>query len=92
MSLEIKGGILRKYRGDEPGVDIPDGVLAIDEYAFRGTDVHHVSIPGRNVHFITFTDSVTSIGRRAFAQCWHYRGISMPAHLRANWKEYFEQA
>lgn len=38
MSLEIKGGILRKYRGDEPEVDIPDGVLAIDEYAFRGTD------------------------------------------------------
>ena len=27
MSLEIKGGILRKYRDDEPGVDIPDGVL-----------------------------------------------------------------
>lgn len=36
MSLEIKGGILRRHRGDEPGVDIPDGVLAIDEYAFRG--------------------------------------------------------
>ena len=45
MSLEIKGGILRKHRGDEPGVDIPDGVLAIDEYAFRGNGVHHVSIP-----------------------------------------------
>ena len=66
MSLEIKGGILKKHRGDEPGVDIPDGVLAIDEYAFRGTDVHHVSIPG----------SVAV----------------MPAHLRANWKEFFERA
>ena len=92
MSLEIKGGILRKYRGDEPGVDIPDGVLAIDEYAFRGTDVHHVSIPGRNVLFIKFTDSVTSIGRRAFAQCWQKKSVSMPIHLRTNWKEYFERA
>ena len=92
MSLEIKGGILRKYRGDGAGVDIPAGVLAIDEYVFRGTNVHHVSIPGRNVLFINFTDSVTSIGRRAFAHCWHYKSISMPAHLRASFEEYFEWA
>ena len=68
MSLEIKGGILRKYRGDEPGVDIPDGVLAIDEYAFRGTDVHHVSIPG----------SVAVIGVYAFNDCHRLAGIEIP--------------
>lgn len=68
MSLEIKGGILRKYRGDGAGVDIPDGVLAIDEYVFRGTNVHHVSIPG----------SVAVIGVYAFNSCKRLAGIEIP--------------
>ena len=68
MSLEIKGGILRKHRGDEPGVDIPDGVLAIDEYALRGNGVHHVSIPG----------SVAVIGVYAFNNCHRLADIEIP--------------
>lgn len=68
MSLEIKGGILRKHRGEEPGFIIPDGVLAIDEYAFRGTNVHHVSIPG----------SVAVIGVYAFNGCNRLAGIEIP--------------
>lgn len=82
MSLEIKGDILRKHRGDESEVTIPDGVLAIDEYAFRGTDVHHVSIPGsvavigvhafngcKRLESIEIPDSVSVIGGSAFSRC-----------------------
>lgn len=68
MSLEIKAGIPRKYRGDGPGVDIPDGVPAIDEYAFRGTDVHHVSIP----------DSIEVIGVYVFKNCHRLASIEIP--------------
>ena len=68
MSLEIKGGLVRRYRDKATGVAIPDGVLAIDEYAFRGTNVHHVSIPG----------SVAVIGISSFMNCKRLAGIEIP--------------
>ena len=68
MSLELKSGIVRKFRGGDAGVAIPDGTQAIDEYAFYKTDVHHVLIPG----------SIAVIGVRAFAGCKRLASIEIP--------------
>ncbi len=65
----IKKGLLKKYKGNEEHVEIPDGVTAIGMEAFSGC---------YNIESITIPESVTSIGIRAFHDCGHLEKIAIP--------------
>jgi hypothetical protein len=56
----IEDGVLRKYKGNDAEVVIPDGVTSI------GSGVFSECI---NLTTITIPDSVTSIGDSAFYEC-----------------------
>ena len=47
---------------------IPDGVEFIEEYAFWGSDIEHVSLP----------DTLTTIKGRAFADCYYLKEAIIP--------------
>ena len=68
----IKDGVLTKYVGVGGDVVVPDGVVAIDSYAFD-------CIGGRvdNVISVTLPDTVTSIGNGAFRRCKNLKSINM---------------
>ena len=67
--IEIVDGELRKYKGNEAKVVIPDGVTSIGGDAFRGyLKLEAVIIP----------DSVTSIGACAFLWCRKLKEINIP--------------
>ena len=60
-AFEIEGGVLRKYRGGEAHVVIPDGVTRIGEEAFRCCEaLASVSIP-KGVTEIGESDSVGAL-------------------------------
>lgn len=65
----IEDGVLIKYTGWQPFVEIPDTVTAIGEQAFlNNKTMMHVLIP----------DSVTSIGESAFEGCTSLLSVSIP--------------
>ena len=65
----IENGVLKKYRGSDTHVTIPDGVTSIGIWAFYGCEsLFSVSIP----------DSVTSIGGGAFEDCSSLTSVSIP--------------
>ena len=65
----IKDGVLVKYTGWQPFVEIPDTVTAIGKQAFlNNKTMMHVLIP----------DSVTSIGESAFEGCTSLLSVSIP--------------
>lgn len=65
----IKDGVLVKYTGWQPFVEIPDTVTAIGDEAFlNNKTMIHVLIP----------DSVTSIGESAFEGCTSLLSVSIP--------------
>ena len=66
----LDGVVLKSYIGDETNVVIPEGVIIIDDSAFRNCTT---------VETVTFTDSVTEIGDYAFCGCTSLREISLPA-------------
>ena len=59
-AFEIEGGILRRYRGDEAHVVIPEGVTEIGKLAFWGC---------KSLASVTIPESVTQIGSYVFALC-----------------------
>ena len=65
----IKNGVLKKYKGDDPEVVIPDGVKSIGEFAFCFC---------RSLTSITIPDSVTSLGKYAFSNCTSLTSITIP--------------
>lgn len=60
MDFEIKDNILKKYRGEDETVTIPDGVIQIDVWSFYGN---------QNVKKVVMPDSVTEIKAEAFRDC-----------------------
>ena len=92
-----------KIQGNDAGVVIPDGVRAIDEYAFYKTDVHHVLIPAgtavigahafagcKRLASVEISDSVTQIGNRAFAGCQRLHTVIMGKEVKHIGKQTFE--
>ena len=66
--LLIENGVLKKYRGTDREVIIPDGVTRIGSYAFSGCgSLTGVTLPG-----------ITDIGDHAFAGCENLKGITIP--------------
>ncbi len=66
----MDGVILKAYIGDEKDVVIPEGVIIIDDNAFRDCTT---------VETVTFTNTVTEIGDYAFSGCTSLKEISLPA-------------
>ncbi len=93
--FEIKDGVLVKYNGTDENAVIPDGVTAIDEFAFiRCTHLKSVYIPGsvisigkssflgcKGLKNIKIPGSVTSIDKWAFFGCSSLRGITIPVSV-----------
>ena len=69
----IKNGVLKKYRGNETKVVIPDSVKEIGEDAFRGCE---------SLKEITIPDSVTEIGECAFFCCKSLEEITIPDSVK----------
>ena len=67
--FDIENGILKKYKGIQSEVIVPDGVTSIGEYAFsRCSKLTSITIP----------NSVTSIGEWAFSGCSGLTSITIP--------------
>lgn len=67
--FEIKNGVLKKYRGTNTDVIIPEGVTSIDISAFFGCE---------SLTSVTIPDSVTSIESLAFCQCKSLTSVTIP--------------
>lgn len=65
----ISDHILWEYRGHDTQVSIPRGVKGIGERAFAHNDT---------VTSIEISDTVTFIGKGAFAYCKNLRSINIP--------------
>ena len=72
--------VLRRYKGKESVVVVPDGVKAIGDYVFAD-DVE----PNEFIEKIVIPDSVTEISLRAFAWCMALKEIVFPKKM----KEFF---
>ena len=66
--LQTIGKVVYSYNGEETDVVIPEEIKCIADYAFFGTDVKTVVVPG----------GVYYIGSYAFADCKSMKYISLP--------------
>ncbi len=78
--FEIKNGELKKYKGKDSCVVIPDGVTSIGRYAFHNC---------QNLTNVTIPDSVTSIGSTAFGYCFNLTSIEIPKSVTSIEKHAF---
>lgn len=70
--FQIKDGVLKKYKGTESTVIIPEGVTAIGDRAFCECE---------NLIRISIPESVTVIGYCSFANCTKLESITLPCNL-----------
>ena len=61
-------GVLLRYNGVEPFIDIPNGVVEIAKVAFSGTKIQSVN----------FANSVKTIGESAFSGCMDLTSVNIP--------------
>ena len=66
--FQMNGTVLERYRGNAENVTIPEGVTAIENYAFA--DCYSLTS-------ITIPSSVTAIGDRAFEGCENLKNIDV---------------
>lgn len=67
--FEIEDGVLKKYKGNDSNVNIPNTVISIGRGAFADcTSLTTVTIP----------DSVTKIGAHAFDNCTSLTSVTIP--------------
>ena len=77
----IENGVLKKYKGKDGDVVIPDGVISIGDGAFWGC---------RTLTSITIPNSVTSIGSSAFSHCIRLTSITIPNSVTSIGNEAFK--
>ena len=72
--FEIVDGKLKKYKGNSTVVEIPDGVVSIDNYAFyMCASIEEVKLP----------NSIQEIGHNAFKSCKGLKKINIPRSVVA---------
>ena len=88
--FEITGdGILKKYRGHDIHVTIPDGVKEIADDAFmdrRGVErmiLEDEEYDAPEMETLKIPDSVEKIGSYAFAYCTNLKKVEMADHVRS---------
>ena len=82
--FEIIDGVLKKYRGNDEHVVIPDTVTSIGEGVFKFT-------PGRKMFkSIAIPNSVTSIESKAFSYCNGITEITIPGSVKSIGNEAFQ--
>lgn len=69
----IEKGVLKKYKGKESDVIIPDTVTSIGEEAFKGC---------KKIKSVTIGKSVTTIGKYAFYECTALSKVILPDTLK----------
>lgn len=95
--LNTSSATLVEFNGDDATVEIPNGVVAIGDEAFKeNTDLVSVSIPASvtaigekafyaatNLESVIFrgTSGLTTIGDQAFEQCESLESITIPASV-----------
>ena len=77
----IKDGVLVKYTGWQPFVEIPDTVTAIGDEAF---------LNNKTMIHVLISDSVTSIGESAFEGCTSLLSVSIPDSVESIGQSAFE--
>lgn len=94
--FDIENGVLKKYKGKEKNVVVPECVTAIDGWAFYGCPLlKSVTIPNgvtsigpsafyacRSLTSITIPNSVTTIGASAFRDCSLLTSITIPGGVK----------
>ena len=78
--FEIKGGVLKRYRGLLGPALIPESVTSIGEEAFRGCE---------SLTSVTIPESVTSIEKGAFRWCTRLRSVTIPESVASIGEEAF---
>ena len=68
----IKNGVLKKYKGTDAVVTVPDGVTSIGDSAFWGCE---------SLKSVALPEGLTSIGNEAFYWCSNLTGITLPESL-----------
>ena len=103
--FEIENGVLKDYRGNDKNVVIPDGVTAIEHFAFSWCELFtKITIPNSVISIgdwafsgcsfltsITIPDGVTSIGECAFDGCESLASITIPNSVTSMEKYAFRE-
>lgn len=113
----IKDGCLVEYIGDYKDpmkrhqrypskkwvvfVNVPDGVVAIGSYAFRGSQIKQVALPSSctiiedyafinsSLSEIKLSNNIKTIGNGAFQDCKNLRELRLPSKIEVIYKETF---
>ena len=89
-------GVLKRYRGNDTDVVIPDGVREIGDAAFvdmKGVErmiMECEDYDAPEMETLTIPDSVTKIGYYAFAYCMNLKKVSMPDSVSSLGERAFE--
>lgn len=71
-NFTIEHGVLKRYSGEEPQVQIPAGIHTVGYAAFRGS---------KNLNKVMIPEEVQKIDSLAFAQCEHLQEVTLPEGL-----------
>ncbi len=89
-------GVLKKYRGNDRDVVIPDGVRVVGESAFvdmKGVErmiMECEDYDAPEMETLTIPDSVTAIGYYAFAYCMNLAEVNIPDSVTSIGERAFE--
>ena len=69
--FDIKDGVLRKYKGSEWIIFVPEGTLEIASYAFSNQEFYTVSLP----------PTATTVRKHAFHNCSRMVSVELPSSV-----------